>query len=109
RHLPLFNKLFYTLIGANSFILVVLPFSRYIALYSMVIFALITFIVTLSAAIICLFRGARQARFYIVGWIIFLTGVSITILERAVVLPYSPLVEYAGQAALTLEVVLLSL
>src|SRR5699024_2257825 len=48
-------------------------------------------------------------RFFVLGWVIFLTGVSITMLERAVVLPYSIVTEYAGQTALTIEVVLLSL
>src|SRR5699024_8317079 len=62
-----------------------------------------------TVAFIYLARGVREARFYILGWLIFLTGVSITILERAVILPYTIFTEYAGQAALTIEVVLLSL
>lgn len=75
----------------------------------MVFVSLITFLVSLTVAIICLLKGVREARFYIVGWLVFLTGVSITILERAVYLPYNMFTEYAGQAALTIEVVLLSL
>ena len=68
-----------------------------------------TFVTVLSVAFICLKRGARQARFFIVGWLIFLMGVFITILERAALLPFSNFTEYAGQATLTTEVVLLSL
>src|SRR5699024_8061712 len=68
-----------------------------------------TFLTILAAAIISLKRGAHQARFYIVGWFVFFTGVSITMMERAVILPFTVVTEYAGQAALTIEVVLLSL
>ena len=76
----------------------------------MMVFAcFFTFASVLIASVIAWRRGARQARFYIVGWVIFLTGVFITIMERAAILPYTLITEYAGQAALTIEVVLLSL
>lgn len=103
------NRLFFSLMLLNSTVIFTLPFSRYLSLFFMVSFSLITFIVILTVAFICLIRGVREARFYILGWLIFLTGVSITILERAVILPYTTFTEYAGQAALTIEVVLLSL
>jgi len=109
RYFPSFKRLLFILIPLNAMAIISLPFSRYIALYFMVIAALSTFLVVLTVAIICLKRGARQARFYIAGWVIFLTGVSVTILERAVILPFTVVTEYAGQAALTIEVVLLSL
>lgn len=51
----------------------------------------------------------RAARFFVIGWLVFLTGTFITILERAIVIPYSIFTEYAGQGALSIEVVLLSL
>lgn len=109
HYIPSFKNLFYGLIFLNSLVIIILPFSRYIALYMMVIASISTFTIILTIAIICLQKGARQARFYILGWLIFLTGVSITILERAVILPFTLVTEYAGQAALTIEVVLLSL
>src|SRR5690625_1698757 len=103
------NGLFYFLVFLNLTVIISLPHSRYLALFLMVTFSIITFISVLTVAFICLIRGVREARFYILGWLIFLTGVSITILERAVILPYTTFTEYAGQAALTVEVVLLSL
>lgn len=109
RYIPSFRWAFYLLLILNGLIIVTLLFSRYVALYFMIIFSITTFFVTLTVAVICLIRGARQARFYLLGWCIFLTGVSLTLLERAVVIPYSLITEYAGQAALTIEVVLLSL
>lgn len=116
QHVPSFRKWTYGLITLNSLVLAILfvslysgQVSYYWAQTAMVLASLFTFVTVLITAFMCLKRGARQARFYIAGWLIFLTGVSITILQRSVVLPYSMLTEYAGQAALTAEVVLLSL
>src|SRR5690625_2875289 len=103
------NRLFTVLIFLNLSVILMLLYSRYIALFMMVSFSILTFISVITVAFICLIRGVREARFYILGWLIFLSGVSITILERAVILPYTIFTEYAGQAALTIEVVLLSL
>ncbi|HHU19681.1 MAG TPA: response regulator [Bacilli bacterium] len=108
HHVPTFKKLFYPLIILNSLVILSMPFSQYVALYFMVLASFTTFTTVLTTAVICLRRGVRQARFYIVGWFVFLTGVFITILERLVVLPYSIYTEYAGQFAITVEVILLS-
>ncbi|WP_245998123.1 ATP-binding protein [Aquisalibacillus elongatus] len=93
----------------HLFVILFLYVSHYIALNMMVVGAFTTFSTVLIVAFICLKKGARQARFYIVGWVIFLTGVFITILERAAIVPYNAFTEYAGQMALSIEVVLLSL
>src|SRR5690625_3814483 len=83
RSLYSINKVFfYLLIPLNATIIIMLPISRYIALTLMVTNSFITFATVLITAIICLKRGVRQARYYILGWLIFLTGVFITILER---------------------------
>lgn len=108
-YLPRFKKFAFGLMGLNSLVIVSLPFSYFIALNLMLVSTMITFATVLVTAFICLRRGARQARFFIVGWIIFLHGVFITILERAAILPFTLVTEYAGQAALAVEVVLLSL
>lgn len=103
------KHVFYLLALLHILTMVTLFITRILALYFMVFFSIITFTLVLMIAIISLIRGARQARFYIIGWIIFLTGVTITLLERSVVLPNNAFTEYAGQIALTIEVVLLSL
>ncbi|WP_217587179.1 ATP-binding protein [Lentibacillus saliphilus] len=108
QYIPSYKYIAYGLMTLNGFTLLLLPVSHYTALNFMVIGAFSTFVTVLVVAFMCLKRGARQARFYIIGWLIFLTGVFITILERSVVLPYSLLTEYAGQGALVAEVVLLS-
>lgn len=109
KYVPFFKHYYYTFICLNIFVILSITYSRYVALFLMIIIALGTFITAISTAAICLYRGAREARFYLLGWLVFLTGVSITMLERAAVIPYSIVTEYAGQAALTFEVVFLSL
>lgn len=109
EYLPKYKNIAYGLMGLNALVIVSLLFSYYFALNLMLVTTMLTFATVLITALICLGRGARQARFFIVGWIIFLHGVFITILERAAILPFTIVTEYAGQAALTIEVVLLSL
>ncbi len=109
HYLPKFRHLAYILIGLNGSVMVVLFISNLVALNMMLISTASTFITVLSVAFICLKRGARQARFFIVGWLFFLAGILITILERATVIPFSNVSEYAGQFAMGLEVVFLSL
>lgn len=104
-----FKYIAYTLIALNGTVIIALLYSHYVSLYLMVIASFFTFTIVLISAIVSWKRGARQARFYILGWTIFLTGVFINILERGAVIPYSIFTEYAGQTALTFEVVLLSL
>ncbi|GAB3796608.1 ATP-binding protein [Virgibacillus kimchii] len=107
-YLPKVKYILYLLVILNVTVILLLFFNHFWALSMMVISALATFITIILAAGISLLRGARQARFFLAGWLIFLTGVSITILERTAVLPFNLFTEYAGQGALTLEVVLLS-
>ncbi len=109
RYISVFKYIMHGLIALNATVILALFFSHYAALYMMLIATFLTFSTVLISAVIALSRGARQARFYILGWLIFLTGVFITILGRAAVLPYNSFVSYAGQGALTVEVVLLSL
>src|SRR5699024_6376580 len=103
------NWLFFLLMFLNFTVIITLPISRYLSLFLMVSFSILTFFIVLTVAFICLMRGVRGARFYILGWLVFLTGVLITILEWAVILPYTTFTAYAGQAALTFEVFLLFL
>ena len=107
--LPKFKRFSYMLMLLNGLVIVLLFFLHYAALNLMLLSTISTFVTVLAVAFISLKRGARQARFFIVGWLVFLAGVFITILERATILPYSHLTEYAGQASLAIEVVLLSL
>lgn len=109
QYLPGFKSILYILIYLNLLVILTLFISHYTALNLMLLSTVSTFSSVLTVGFICLKRGARQARFFIVGWLIFLGGVFITILERAVIIPFSIFTEYAGQVTLAIEVVLLSL
>lgn len=109
KHIHSFNYFYYPLVVLNLIVVLSLFFSQYFALTLMVFVSFASFITVLLSAMIALIRGVREARFYLIGWVIFLTGVSLTILERVSILPYSLFVEYAGQAGLSIEVVFLSL
>lgn len=109
KHIPFFKKATIALIGLNVLTIIFLFIAHYVALNLMFVSTISTFATVIFVTVLSLIRGVREARFLIVGWFIFLTGVAITILERAGILPYSLFTEYAGQGALSIEVVLLSL
>lgn len=108
-HVPKFKRISYLLMAINGLVIVALPFSLILALNIMLIGTISTFFTVLLVAFISLKRGARQARFFLAGWIVFLVGVSITILERAALIPFSLVTDYAGQTTVVMEVALLSL
>src|SRR5699024_5500655 len=68
KYIPKFNRYYYIFLILNIVIILAIPFSRYVALYLMIIISIGTFILALTTAVICLYRGAREARFYILGW-----------------------------------------
>ena len=109
RHFPPFVKWARLLMIGHGIVIALLFVTHIPALNLMIAGALGTFVTVLITALRSLIRGVRQARFFFLGWLIFLSGVSVTILERAAVIPYSLFAEYAGQGAMTAEVVLLSL
>ena len=109
RHIPSFKKYSYFLILFNVLVIAALPLSLIVALNMMLFSTICTFMTVLTVAFVSLKRGARQARFFVAGWIVFLAGVLMTIFERAGLLPFMVVTDYAGQTALVLEVALLSL
>lgn len=108
NYLKQFKPVSYIMMFTHLLVILTLFISHVTALNMMLVTTFTTFIAVLSTAFICLNRGARQARFFILGWVVFLIGVFITIIERAAILPYSLVTEYAGQATFTFEVVILS-
>lgn len=109
RHIPFFKWLALFLIGLNGTTIGLLFYDHFIALNMMFFSTFSTFLSVVMVGFISLFRGVREARFFILGWVVFLTGTFVTILERAVIIPFSTFTEHAGQGALAIEVVLLSL
>lgn len=109
RYLPTFKPISYGLMLLNGIVIPFLFIKKTIAINIMLVSTAITFVIILTVAVICLLRGARQARFFIAGWSIYLIGIIITIFSTGGLFPYISLAEYAAQIALGIEVVLLSL
>lgn len=108
RHVPGFTVISKVLIVLNCLTITFLFFNLYLALNMMFFTTFASFTGIISVGFLSLIRGVREARFFVIGWLVFLGGTFITILERAVILPYSIVTEYAGQATMVIEVLLLS-
>lgn len=63
----------------------------------------------LPAAAVCLYRGNRAARFYLIGWITFFIGVILSTLRVMGLLPHNILTEHGLQIGSGFEMVLLSI
>src|SRR5690625_4885848 len=95
KYVPIFRKIMIGLMTLNTLTIVTLFFYHYIALNMMFAVSFLTFFAVICVAVFSLYKGVREARFFLVGWVVFLTGVFITILERASMLLYSLFTEYA--------------
>lgn len=93
----------------NVFFLISIFISYPFALQMMIISNSMMIILVLTSAIMSWRRGARQARFFILAWFIFLTGILITVLSDAALIPLTPFTKMSSQIAATIEVILLSL
>ncbi|WP_088032321.1 ATP-binding protein [Evansella clarkii] len=105
---PVFDRIFTGLIAFNSIILGLLLFS-YPAALRLIMFSLVlTILFILAAAVMSLRSGYRPARFFLLGWCFFLTGVLISSLADIGLIPLTTVTKYAWQGFLSLEVILFS-
>lgn len=65
-------------------------------------------VVIIITAIMCMKRGFRPARFFLIAWIFFLCGLVLIALNKLHVIPVMFITEYANQIGSALEVTLLS-
>jgi signal transduction histidine kinase len=68
----------------------------------------LTILFVLAAAVMSLKSGYRPARFFLLGWCFFLTGVLISSLADTGLIPLTTATKYAWQGFLSLEVILFS-
>ena len=85
----------------------ILPYSSVIK--STVFIALVTVMITVITAFVCLFRGYRPARFFLFAWLGLLTGGFLYGLKGFGLLPNNFFTEYGVQIGSASEVILLSL
>ncbi|WP_217587108.1 ATP-binding protein [Lentibacillus saliphilus] len=103
------DKVFQGLIVLNAISAIWSLFSLTLAMYVAIICIILTIIIVLTTVMISLKNGYRPARFFAVGWTIFLFGVFVSVLVDAGVIPYVPFTKYAWQVTTAIEVILLSL
>ena len=107
---PRFNRIMQFLAVMS----ILLAVSSFFVDYSITILAgqiipLAMIFVGIPAAILCLKRGIRSARFYLIAWTAFFIGVILSTLRVMGILPHNFITEYGMQIGSGLEMILLSL
>ncbi|MBP3952497.1 ATP-binding protein [Bacillus suaedae] len=107
-YIPRINILFNYLMLFNLATMVLLFFSYPAALNISVASIACMSIVIMIGAFISLRRGFRPARFFLLSWYVFLTGVIISILADAGMIPLNFFTKYAWQMSTAFELILIS-
>jgi len=110
KNIPRFDKAMKTLM-LISFILVI---ASLLADYSVVIIAgqllpVAAISLAIPAAIICLRKGNRSARFYLISWMFFFIGVILSAFRVMGIAPHTFITEFGLQIGSGLETILLSI
>ena len=80
-----------------------------IMLMIIIIFGLLTIPIILSAGALCLYRGYRPARFYMIANVLFLSGVALNLLADLSLIPMNFIATHGMQIGSGLDVTLLSI
>ncbi|MFD2704543.1 ATP-binding protein [Salibacterium lacus] len=107
--MPRLNTLLSVTAVSQFMILGLLMISYTLALNLIIFSAVLLVIIVLTTAGIRWKHGYRPARFFFIGWVIFLIGVMISSLADAGMIPVTFYTKYASQIGAALEVVLFSL
>lgn len=109
QYFPKFKKIAFFLVGLNAVnIVIVLLISYKLALNLMILILLSSVFSILFTAVICFRKGARQARFFLVAWVIFIIGIVVSTMADSALFPLSTFSKYAGQITAAIEGILLS-
>ncbi len=110
RFFPRFKNIGRLIIAFNALNLFIVFFISYkIALNVIIPLMLVSIFTIIAVGFICLQKGARQARFFLIAWIIFILGIAISALADGAYIPLNFWSKYAVQISAILEVILLSL
>ncbi|MFI5148135.1 MAG: 7TM diverse intracellular signaling domain-containing protein [Bacteroidia bacterium] len=109
HYTPRLYKFTYLLYFAYLIGYILSLFKLYQASYlSIEVTAILVSIYIFAEALIITRKGYRPARFFLIAWSIFLTGICIFVLKDFEVLPYNTFTRYTMQAGSALEVLLIS-
>jgi two-component system NtrC family sensor kinase len=110
KRTPKLHKFFPVVIALYSVAIILRLLGYDHASYRMIdISALCVTVSIYTAAIITSIQGYRPARFFLLAWTIFLTGLVLFVLRNLGVLPYNSYTNYTMQVGIAFEVTLLSL
>ncbi|MGY4689992.1 7TM diverse intracellular signaling domain-containing protein [Salibacterium sp. K-3] len=107
--MPRLNRLLFVSALSQFMILGLLMFSYTAALNFVILSALLLVVVVLTTAGVRWKHGYRPARWFFIGWVVFLIGAMVSSLADAGVIPVTFYTKYASQLGSALEVVLFSL
>lgn len=108
--IPRYHHLLSAAKGATVLIMVLSFVTRYAVSVKLVsLAALLTPLLILIAGALCLNRGYRAARFFLLAWVVFLCGLVLMALRSFGLLPSMFVTEHGIQIGSAMEVVLLSL
>jgi len=73
------------------------------------VLAVISITISFIGGIVCLVRGYRAARFYVIAWTVLTIGMALWFCQAVGILPYNFITKYSNQVGSAAEVVLLAL
>lgn len=108
RYTPWVDKLLMFFLTAYGAAIILAVLGMYNQAFMIVDMNAASALVLVYAAVVAVRKGSRTARFFLVAWVIFLTGVTLFALRNIGVIPFSDLSNYALPIGSALESVLLS-
>ncbi|HPJ34765.1 MAG TPA: 7TM diverse intracellular signaling domain-containing protein [Spirochaetota bacterium] len=110
KYTPAFSRIMIVLMAASGILAVSSFFVPYlITIIAGQILPLAMILTAIPAASLCMKRGNRAARFYLIAWITFFIGVILSTLRVMGFIPHNMLTEYGLQIGSGFEMVLLSI
>ncbi len=109
-NIPRINRAMQFLMAMSILLIVSSLFADYsITILAGQILPLAMILIAIPTAILCLKKGIRSARFYLIAWTAFFIGVILSTLRVMGLLPHNFITEYGMQLGSGLEMILLSL
>lgn len=108
RYTPWVDKLLLFFLGTYAVVIVLGALKMYNIAFGIIDFNAASALLLVYCAIQAVRKGSRTARFFLVAWVIFLTGVTLFALRNFGVIPFSNLSNYGLPIGSALETVLLS-
>ncbi|MBN2159320.1 MAG: ATP-binding protein [Spirochaetes bacterium] len=109
EHTVVMHRSFYAIMAVGIGTMAYSLFGDYLtAIESAMKLMVLTSVIIIISAVICMRRGFRPARFFLMAWLFFLCGMILIALNKLNILPIMFITEYANQIGSAIEVTLIS-